>query len=266
MADFRGNIDHWIKHSEADYFLLFVKAWIPFNAWYVAELPSFKKNDSEIIKELQNNPNSKPRKIIENSLKNADYDSTKFQSHLAELHFQLDRIPVHHNNLRVSFRSLALNENPLKIDKHLDLKENVYKVEKTSSYFQAFIEAKNGKPLLDFKNPIYNLDLLKKDSDFIRLGDRKIQNQIVSMFEKIDPKKPISLVYKSSDKNVALTLKSLNSCKLIDDPTTIAKGCIKILYALRCMLFHGEVEPVNSIRPIYENGYYLLRHIIKQLH
>jgi hypothetical protein len=57
MNNFRGNIDHWLNQSEPDYYLFFLKAWIPFNAWYVAELPLLNKSDTKIIKELQNNIN-----------------------------------------------------------------------------------------------------------------------------------------------------------------------------------------------------------------
>jgi hypothetical protein len=80
MTDFRGNIDHWLKYSEPDYYIFFLKAWIPFNAWYVAELPHLEKKDTKIIKELQDNINSKPRNIIENYLSNNKSDANKFKS------------------------------------------------------------------------------------------------------------------------------------------------------------------------------------------
>lgn len=149
MTDFRGNIDHWIRQSEPDYYLYFLKAWIPFNAWYVAELPHLKNRDAEIIKELQNNTNSKPKKIIENFLSNDNYQDQNFRAHLAELHYYLERTPITHNGRRLSFKNLTLATNPKKFAKNTDLHGNVYKTEKTSSYFQAFIEAKSGKVLLD---------------------------------------------------------------------------------------------------------------------
>jgi hypothetical protein len=50
MTDFRGNIDHWIRQAEPDYYVFFVKAWIPFNAWYIAELPNLNKRTLKLFK------------------------------------------------------------------------------------------------------------------------------------------------------------------------------------------------------------------------
>jgi len=265
MSDFRGNIDHWLKQSEPDYYLFFLKAWIPFNAWYVAELPHLMRNDTKIIKELLDNANSKPRKIIEGYLSRDDYDSQTFKSHLAELHYNLERQSLSHNGHKVSFKSISLTANPKVFDKFIDASDNVFKVEKKPTYFQAFIEAKGGKVLLDVKQSTYIYDDLEKDTNFIRLPDPKVQSKIKELYKEIDPDRPTSLVILPSSKQPCTILKSKNTCKFMDDHVTIAKGCIKVLYSLRCMLFHGEVEPINANRPIYEHGFYLLRLIIKEL-
>jgi hypothetical protein len=267
MAEFRENIDQWLRQSEPDYYLFFLKAWIPFNAWYVAELPQLKRRDSDIIKELQDNVNSKPRKIIENYLTNStNYESLKFQSHFAELIHFLEKIPLTHNGRRLSFKAISLTENPEKFKKYLDEQDNVYKVERTTSYFQAYIEEKGGKVLLDYKHPVYALEDLSRDSDYIRLKPTKIQNKIYNLFQEIDPRKPISIISNSTNKKEFILLKSENQCKVINDSETVAKGCIRVLYNLRCMLFHGEVSPINTNKPIYEHAFYILRLIIKELH
>ena len=266
MSDFRENIDQWLRQSEPDYYIFFLKAWLPFNAWYVAELPHLKKSDRDIIKELQDNTNSKPRKIIENHLNGILPESLKFQSHFSELHHNLEKIHLSHNGRRLSFRTISLTENPDKFKKFIDDNGNLYKVEKTSSYFQAYVQDKSGKVLLDFKHPMYSPDSLVKDNDYIRLSSSKMQNKVLDLLREIDPKKPISLISNSTNKKEFILLKSENQCKVISDYTTVAKGCIKILYSLRCMLFHGEVSPISTNKPVYEHAYYLLRQIIKELH
>ena len=35
MSGTMSNIKDWIGRSEPDYYMMFVKAWIPFNAWYI---------------------------------------------------------------------------------------------------------------------------------------------------------------------------------------------------------------------------------------
>lgn len=265
MSTSTENIRLWMNQSEPDFYMFFLKAWIPFNAWYVAEYPSLKKKDTDIIKELQDHTDSKPRKIIKNFLENAtEHDALKFQSYFAELHFQLDKIPLTHNGNRLSFRNLSLTENPIKYKPGSDDKGNVYKAEKTSSYFQAYVEAKGGKVLLDFKKPTYDILELTKDTDYIRL-EKKIQSKIHKLFLEIDPKKPISIISESVSKKDFILLKSKNNCKIIKDTEVVSKACIKVLYALRCMLFHGEVAPTDTNKKVYENSFYLLQLIINEL-
>ena len=266
MNSLRENISLWVNNAEPDYYLFFLKAWIPFNAWYVAEFPIHKKQDKLIIKELQDNENSKPRQIIENFLLNEnDLDALKFRSHLAELNYYLNKITLNHNGFRLSFKQITLTENPIKFKNDIDDQFNVYKVERREFFFQAYIEAKGGKVLLDFKQPNYELEAIRKDTHFIRLTD-KMQKRICVLFELIDPKKTISLITTSSIKGNFISAKSEHNCKFIKDKITVAKGCIRILYLLRNMLFHGEVSPTNANKPVYEHAYHLLRLIIKELH
>lgn len=261
----RENISLWFQNSEPDYYMFFLKSWIPFNSWYVEEYPTLNKKDSTIIRELQDNLNSKPRKIIENFLSNSDkVTSQNFQSYLAELHYHLENIPLFHNGQRLSFKNIFLTENPITYKNAIDSNGNVYKVEKTSSYWQAYIQDRGGRVLLDFRKPIYDLQEMERDFHYLRL-DRKIQKQIHNLYKDINPSKPISIISTSTKKNEYLLLKSENSCKMILDETTIAKACIKVLYALRCMLFHGEVAPTNTNKIIYKQSFLMLDMINKQI-
>ena len=266
MTDFRGNIDHWLKQSEPDYYLFFLKAWIPFNAWYVAELPHLEKKDTKIIKELQDNIRSKPRNIIENYLTiNKSPDAIEFKRHLAELHHNLELKALRHNGNKLSFTNLALTENPKKFEKDTDRAGHIYKAELKTGFFEAIIVDKGNRTLMHFKQSQYDSGELVKHNDFIKITDKKISAKILKCYEAIDPNKPVSLVSKSKIKTENIVLFSENKVNFINDPSTIAKGCIKVLYALRCMLFHGEIEPTNANKPVYEHSFYLLRLIIKEL-
>jgi hypothetical protein len=267
MNNFRGNIDHWLNQSEPDYYLFFLKAWIPFNAWYVAELPQYNKSDTKIIKELQNDNNSKPRQILETLISNNDSHSKKFKSYLANLHLCLESKSVVHNGFKLTFTNLKLDgDNPMTFERDTDKLENVYKAEKKTGHYHILIVAKNGRTLLDCKPSTFDIEELKRHDHYIRLSNDKMRTKILKCYEAINPQKPISLLSNSKNRSEYLLLEDDNKVKFINDPTIIAKSCIKILYALRCMLFHGEIEPTNSNKPIYENAYYLLRFIIKELH
>ena len=172
---------------------------------------------------------------------------------------------IKHNGLKLSFTNLSLTENPKKFEKDIDKNGNVYKAEVKTGFFEALMVDKSGKKIMHFKQPIFNIEDLKKYTDFIKISDKKTQNRILKCYGAIDPNKPVSLVSNLKTKSDFISLNSENKINFINDPTTIAKGCIKVLYALRCMLFHSEIEPTNANKPVYEHSYYLLRLIIKDL-
>lgn len=265
MTDFRGHIDQWLRQSEPDYYLFFLKAWIPFNAWYVAELPHLDKKDSRIIKELQDNANSKPRQIIENYLKSTNHSSLKFRSHLAELHHALELKVIRHNGLRLSFSQLSLGENPKKFATDKDSLGHTIKAEIKPSFIEVLVVDRGNRTLMHFKQSSYKPEELEKHNDYIKITEKKLTKKIRACYGAIDPQKPISLVSTSKTKSDSISLASENQVYFINDATTISKGCIKVLYALRCMLFHGEIEPNTSNKPVYEHAFYLLRLILKEL-
>jgi hypothetical protein len=265
MTDFRGNIEQWFRQSDPDYYLFFLKAWIPFNAWYIAELPHLERKDAKIIKELQDNPKSRPRLIIENFLQNSNYDSLKFRGQLAELHHSLESKVLKHNGQRLSFSNLSLSENPNKFVKVTDSSGYIIKAEIKKYFVEVILVDKCGRTKMHFKQPFYKPEELERYNDFIKITDKKLVKKIKSCYGAINPQKPITLVSSSKAKTDSIVLVSENKVYFIKDAITIAKGCIKILYALRCMLFHGEVEPNMPNKVVYEHAYYLLRLILKEL-
>ncbi|MGI4742935.1 MAG: hypothetical protein ACRYG7_47905 [Janthinobacterium lividum] len=231
----------------------------------MAEYSHLRKKDTAIIKELQDGSESKPRKIIKSLLESEiDHDSLRFKSHLAELHYQLDKVALTHNGSRLSFTNLNLAQNSEKHKSFVDESENVYKAERTSDYWQAYIQAKGGRTLLDFRKPIYNIEELIRDTSYIRL-EKKIQKRIREMFCDIDPQKPTSVISKAASRQECIKIKSQHPCSIIKDCEVVAKACINVLYALRCMLFHGEVSPNSANRRVYENAFYLLQLIVNRL-
>ncbi len=265
MTDFRGNIDNWIRLSEPDYYTLFIRVWIPFNAWYVAEMPQHKKKDRLLIKELQDNPKSKPRLKIESLLRSNDPESINFKHNLAQLHFNLEKRCLTDNKKLLSFTSIDLTENPIKHKSDFDRQGNKYKAESKVGYFDALIVDKNNKTLFNYRTNSYDLNDLIHDIRFIGLKDFKIQNKIKACFEEINPNKPINLISASKNKADYIMLDNTSKVKFINDVETIAKSCIKVIYSLRCMLFHGEVDPTGSNASVYENGYNILKVIVKEL-
>lgn len=265
MSDFRGNIDNWLRLAEPDYYTLFIRCWIPFNAWYVAEMPQHEKKDHLLIKELQDHPKSKPRLRIEYLLTHDDDESQKFQYHLIQLFHHLDKRSLHHNAVLLSLKSVELSTNNVKHAHLVDKYGNKYKAEVKTGFFEAVIVDKNSKTLLHYKHPNHDIQHLKHDLKFIGLNDVKVQSNISNCYEAIDPTKPTELITNSKNKSDYITFESDKKLKFINDPATIAKACIKVFYALRCMLFHGEVDPTINNAAVFEHAFFMLNLVVKDL-
>ena len=54
----KDNIKQWLEQSDVDYFTHFVKAWIPFNAWYRHAYDTLR-TEREILDEVKSIGESK---------------------------------------------------------------------------------------------------------------------------------------------------------------------------------------------------------------
>lgn len=52
---------------------------------------------------------------------------------------------------------------------------------------------------------------------------------------------------------------------LSDDINLDAQAIIQLIYQLRCIIFHGELEPTLANMPIYEHLYHVQKILIKEL-
>lgn len=59
------HIDNWISRAEPDYYTMFIKTWIPLNAWYVNEYNTTRDFEAiNKIKEKNSKINSKIRGLL----------------------------------------------------------------------------------------------------------------------------------------------------------------------------------------------------------
>lgn len=106
------NSEKWKTLASIDYFTQFVKAWIPFNAWYKNYYPSLK-TDREAINEIKAHPNSFRNKLV-SLLNNQGNDSVAFKSRVAELHLELERKHIFNKSDRINFENIVIESNPKK--------------------------------------------------------------------------------------------------------------------------------------------------------
>lgn len=257
------HIDNWIAKAEPDFYTMFVKVWIPFNAWYFTEYNT--KNDSVALKQIKDTRN-KIRNRIEALLLNDDNESKAFRFNLAQLHFQLENRRVMNYGSIVSFQNIVIEDYLPSPSTDSDKTGNIYKAipDKTKGY-RAVIVAKSGKTLMDKTFNPYSFNNLIVDSQYVALNDAKVQEKIRLCFANINPEKPISIISKSRIKSEYIMLDSDLKIQFINDTELIAKALIQILYTLRCLLFHGELDPTEINQSIYEYSFGILKTLIKEL-
>lgn len=122
--------DRWLllsEHSDFEYALLFIRTWIPFNAWYCNNYPDLKNNDSKILKNVKADNNLFRTRII-SLLQGTDNESKFFRELIGELHGSLEKYYVPNHNDRITFHNLYFRDNPKKVC--LDMKRKInYKAE-----------------------------------------------------------------------------------------------------------------------------------------
>lgn len=252
------NSEKWKPLASIDYFTQFVKAWIPFNAWYKNCYPDIR-TDKQAIKEIKSNPNKFRNKLI-SLLNDRGNDGAAFKSRIAELHLELERKHIFNKDERISFEKIVIEENPN--NQHdFQHKTLTYKVERrTQQQIQIDIVKNNGTVKFSYtQNSRFDIDDLISHQEFIRLSTTQ-QNNLKACYEEINPSKPINLL--SNDINNCIQMGNLH---FINDSDKLCKGVIEILYKLRNVLFHGEIIPDSDTNKVYEPVYQILYILIQAL-
>lgn len=111
------HINNWINRAELvmDYYTLFIKAWIPYNAWYMHNFYDEDSNpkrdrDAAIIGYI-NTTSNRYRDKIKSLLLGSDPQSNEFKLLLGKLHFELEANPIPDFENRITFSTINLTRN-----------------------------------------------------------------------------------------------------------------------------------------------------------
>lgn len=105
-STYTENADKWKSLADIDYFTHFVKAWIPFNAWYKTYFPDLK-TDREAINEIKSNTNAAKNRFL-SLLNGVNEESEQFRSNLAHLHYCLNNTVIENNQQRIYFERFVI--------------------------------------------------------------------------------------------------------------------------------------------------------------
>lgn len=255
------NAERWLALAETDYLTQFVKAWIPFNAWYMNMYPTLSR-DREIINEIKSNSNLFRDRLIA-LINGKDTESIDFKMNLFKLHKSLEAYYIPNANNRISFNSITVERNPQNVET-LPFRRWSYKVEiiyRGANYtINSLVTDSNGTTQYTKNQSKYDAVDLQNDVNTSSSLTGSQLTKLLETYEKINPNKPICLVSNNPKNSIVA-----GEIYFKNDVNKLTKGIIEILYRLRNILFHGELIPSNDNKKVYEPAYFILKTLIQSL-
>ena len=261
-STYTENADKWKALADIDYFTHFVKAWIPFNAWYKTYYPNLK-TDREAINEIKNSTNAVKNKFI-GLLTGNNEESEQFKTNLALFHFCLNNKPIINNGKRIYFESFVIEMDRSCLIQNATYNGISYHVELTVSGANisrvlATVVNSTRRNLLNYQHNLYDLQHLRADNDFSNLSPTQ-RSYLEQLYNNANPFKPINLLTNDQHNYI-----QIGQYKLINDTDLIYKAIIEMLYNLRNALFHGQIIPNKDANVVYEPAYKILKMLIDGL-
>lgn len=278
-----SNIRQWLEASDPDYYMMFVKAFIPYNAWYMINFYSEdekRTNDRAIMdfmKEAKPGENVYKDKII-NLLKNKTSEALAFQNYVANLHFELKSHPIPNVEEAISLSQVCISNEtsdeyePVEIDDYTYSARNDTTLPKSSPRWILEVintNTKDTEKMVSIHKP--SLHELVRNCDFIGLPSDKMREGLKKALNLVMPNRAESVVLKEYEGDVtdapddSIIIGDVKKVCLVNNRDKIARAIMQIIYELRCKLFHGEIAPTTDFKQVYEYAYYIQKMLIKNL-
>jgi hypothetical protein len=253
-----ANLKQWLDLADIDYFTCFVKAWIPLNAWYRHEYEAIKQ-EREIIDEVKKDGNRIRARFIAN-IDSGDPDAEEMRNHIAALHRRLSQDPLTpRKKHRITFEKVLIGPNPETKAEHKH-GHWFYRVERLpNKQVLCTVISNRGRIDSQFTQTNgWNIEEFELHPDFLKLNneDRAFLHQSYaaanpSIFKSVlaDPSHGQSLL--------------MDGYHFTNDKNAVFSALIEILYAMRNLLFHGEVVPDPQTNRTYEPAYHILRRLLE---
>ena len=266
----------WIDHSNADYYTMFINAWIPFNAWYQETYydKSDCNTDKKMIEQVKSNDNKYKNKL-KNLLAGRGEEVAEFRFHLSQLYEQLESHTIPDGRNRLSFHTIwAVDSNldnyafdhgtySYKFSRIKDAKKGAkqYRIEVINKNTGASVEI-----IELFKKELTELD---NESEFVNLRTSTMKSKVRECLSHVLRHQPANFVIKPTrlgkQPSHSLLINEKMPLYLSDDIDLDAKAIIQLIYQLRCIIFHGDLEPSQANMKIYEHLYHVQKILIKEL-
>ena len=194
-------IEKWIKMSDPDYYTMFIKAWIPYNAWYMHNFydeDARRTTDRSIIEYIKNESNLFKNKISALLQGNGD-ESIEFKHLLSRLHYGLENHPIPDFENRISFSSICLHKNTKNQE---TINEKTFSIKGTADLTKPKKDIRVTMEIIDNKKMTTislirlhscSLKELHENLDYIKI-DGQYKSTIEKCLNEINPEKKESIV------------------------------------------------------------------------
>ncbi|MFA7242220.1 MAG: hypothetical protein WC091_19080 [Sulfuricellaceae bacterium] len=258
-ANNTANVKQWLEQSDIDYFTHFVKAWIPFNAWY-RHIYTFE-HENDILNKIKTDGNKIRTRFMATIVKD-DPDSVEIRNQIAALHRRLSIDPLEDRKKRsISFENVCVGRNANNKE-ILCYYGCIYSVERQNKPVKQIVCSLANKSGVVKSTIIqlgeWDLEGIQTHADYLALqpNDRA---RILACYKQANPYIFRSLLAVATD---SCTLQ-MDSYKFEHDPAAIFAGLLDVLYAMRNLLFHGELVPDPQTNRTYEPAYHLVRYLTR---
>lgn len=257
------NIRRWTNEAEVDYFTYFIKAWIPFNAWFRNHYDE-NHRERDIIDYIKSDGNVVRSRIIR-LLGETDAEAEAFREHLAQLHARLERHTLTNRGNLVTFTGCYVGLNPA--TRAADTHNGVsYHIERgtpghaslTNNHVLCELTRTGGASIFRKTQPRYDPADLQADTAFVALSPQR-RVRLESLYKTISPRLDVNLL-DTSGGHIGIGV-----YQFCNNPSHIFAGMVENIYSLRCLLFHGEVVPTSEINGVYESAYHILRRFLRSI-
>ena len=275
-----SHIGNWIDRAEPDFYMMFIKAWIPFNAWYMTNFYDDSANrvtDRAIISHIMSNDNTFIRRI-KSLLRGNDSISLDFKQALGRLEMELRAHAVPNEHDKLSFANVCIarnNSHAYQLTKGRYQFKGLYNPSQPRTSLRCRLEilktsTGSNVALVELNNCI--LSELESNPDFVNLERDEWKDILRSCLNEISPNKKENLLAPVKMKNGvpsipagAIEINKEHNLYLRGNVDDLSKAIVEIIYGLRCLLLHGEIDPTVANSRIYEYAYSILRILIKEL-
>ena len=274
-------INEWQNKASIDYFIMFIRAWIPYNAWYMEhyydELAN-RTSDNAILYYLGTNDNHIRSRIIA-LLRNNDADACWFKQTLANMHRELlgHHLPAGSNPL--SLDSICLNPRSGCLTEIVSF--GAYDIKCVNDRTQRrgtrrvkceVISRKTSLTKYLIEQFEWDITELQRLPDYTNISNDALKHKILEVYQQVNPRKPTIITKEPElrrgevrEPRHSIKLGEENPIYVTDDVMTVAAVVIFLLYELRCKLFHGEIDPMATYDKVYQYAYEIQMMLNKEL-